>query len=137
MIEQYRGYQIEIEHSAPEWQAANNHALPFFQAPKDDLCLWRLSLAATTPVLDLPYPQYVDWQGAQRWLWAKASEASALQAIASKAGGHATLFKVSNAGLTVDKANGAFQPLSPVLTKINQGLRDQLDPHQVFHTGRI
>jgi FAD/FMN-containing dehydrogenase len=24
-----------------------------------------------------------------------------------------------------------------VLAKINQGLREQLDPHQVFNTGRI
>ncbi len=124
--------------AAKDWRTANNHQMPFFtKPPADDLCLWRLSIAATTPALDLPYPQYLEWQGAQRWLWAKASERDALQAIASKASGHACLFRSSTSGLEADKANGAFQPLAPVLAKINQGLRDQLDPHQVFNTGRI
>jgi glycolate oxidase FAD binding subunit len=124
--------------AAEDWRIANNHQMPFFtKAPADDLCLWRLSIAATTPALDLPYAQYIEWQGAQRWLWARAGERAALQAIASKAGGHACLFKSSTSGLHADKLNSAFQPLSPVLAKINQGLREQLDPHQVFHTGRI
>ncbi len=124
--------------AAKDWRTANNHQMPFFtKPPADDLCLWRLSIAATTPALDLPYPQYVEWQGAQRWLWAKAGERDALQAIASKAGGHATLFKSSQALSETDKTGNIFQPLPPVLAKINQGLRQQLDPHQVFNTGRI
>jgi glycolate oxidase FAD binding subunit len=124
--------------AAEDWRTANNHQMPFFtKAPADDLCLWRLSIAGTTPALDVPHPQYIEWQGAQRWLWARAGESAALQAIASKAGGHACLFKSSTSGLHADKLNSAFQPLSPVLAKINQGLREQLDPHQVFHTGRI
>jgi glycolate oxidase FAD binding subunit len=124
--------------AAEDWRTANNHQMPFFtKAPADDLCLWRLSIAATTPALDLPYAQYIEWQGAQRWLWARATEGAALQAIASKAGGHATLFKPSASGLEADKASGVFQPLAPVLAKVNQNLREQLDPHQVFNTGRI
>jgi glycolate oxidase FAD binding subunit len=130
--------QMDAAAASKDWQTANNHQMPFFtQAPADDLCLWRLSIAATAPALDLPHSQYVEWQGAQRWLWVRATEGAALQAIASKAGGHACLFKSSTSGLAADKANGAFQPLAPVLAKINQGLRDQLDPHQVFNTGRI
>lgn len=111
--------------------------MSFFTPPAGDLCLWRLSLPATTPALDVPYPQYVEWQGAQRWLWARASERETLQAIASKAGGHAVLFKASQAYGDADKASGAFQPLTPVLAKINQRLREQLDPHQVFNTRRM
>lgn len=121
-----------------DWRTANNQQMPFFtKAPAPDMCLWRLSIAATTSALDLPHAQYIEWQGAQRWLWAKASERDALQAIANKAGGHACLFKSSTFGLEADKASGAFQPQSAVLAKINQGLREQLDPHQVFNTGRI
>ncbi len=131
------GYAIPLEHSASEWLLATNLQLPFFSPPAPDLCLWRLSISATAPTLELPHLQYVDWQGAQRWLWARATEQSALQAIASKAGGHACLFKSSTSGLEADKVGGSFQPLAPVLAKINQGLRVQLDPHQVFNTGRI
>jgi glycolate oxidase FAD binding subunit len=124
--------------AAEDWRTANNHLMPFFtKAPADDLCLWRLSIAGTTPALDVPHPQYIEWQGAQRWLWARATEGAALQAIAHAAGGHATLFKASQALSETDKASSIFQPLAPVLAKINQGLREQLDPHQVFNTGRI
>jgi glycolate oxidase FAD binding subunit len=137
MAKEHGGYILPAEHSPAVWRSATNHAMSFFTPPADDLCLWRLSIAATTPVLGVPHPQYVEWQGAQRWLWARASEGAALQAIASKAGGHACLFKSSKSGLQADKVRGAFQPLSPVLAKINQGLREQLDPHQVFNTGRI
>ena len=129
---------MEASAAAEDWRTANNHQMPFFtKAPADDLCLWRLSIAATTPVLDVPYSQYVEWQGAQRWLWARASERDALQALASKAGGHAVLFRVSQKQGDADKAHGAFQALSPVLQKINRGLREQLDPHGVFNTRRM
>jgi glycolate oxidase FAD binding subunit len=85
----------------------------------------------------VPYPQYIEWQGAQRWLWARASEGDALRTIASAAGGHAVLFKASLAMGETDKVGGAFQALSPVLEKINQRLRVQLDPHGVFATNRL
>ncbi len=124
--------------AANDWRAANNHQMPVFtKAPSDDLCLWRLSIAATTPALNIPHAQYIEWQGAQRWLWARASEQSALQAMSHAAGGHATLFRASQLGGDTDKAAGAFQAQSAVLSKINQGLREQLDPYQVFNTGRI
>ncbi len=137
LVADHKGYALPSEGSPAVWRSANNHAMSFFTPSTDDLCLWRLSVAAATPELELPYPQLVEWQGAQRWLWASAAEGTALQAIASKAGGHAVLFKSSKSGLQVDKLNGAFQPFSPVLVKINQNLREQLDPHQVFNTQRI
>ena len=130
--------QMDTTAAALDWRTANNHQMPFFtEAPAPDMCLWRLSIAATTPALDIPHPQYIEWQGAQRWLWARAGERAALQAIASKAGGHATLFKSSQALNETDKVGAAFQPQSAVLAKINQGLREQLDPHGIFNTGRL
>ncbi len=137
LTQEQGGYVLPPEHSPAVWRTANDHAMSFFTPPADDLCLWRLSLPATTPALDVPYPQYVEWQGAQRWLWARASERSALQATASKAGGHAVLFRPSHKQGDADKAAGAFQVQSAVLTQINQNLRDQLDPHGVFNTRRI
>ncbi len=137
MTKEHGGYTLPQDRSPAVWRTANHHEMSFFTPPADDLCLWRLSVAATTPPLDLSFPQLVEWQGAQRWLWARATEGAALQAIASKAGGHATLFKASQKHSDTDKAQGAFQPLSPVLAKVNQNLREQLDQHQVFNTGRI
>jgi glycolate oxidase FAD binding subunit len=133
MTTEHGGYVLPPDHSPQVWRSANDHAMSFFTAPADDLCLWRLSLPATTPALQITHPQYIEWQGAQRWLWAKASQGDALRAIASKAGGHAVLFKSSDA----DKAAGVFQAQSAVLTKINHNLRQQLDPHGVFNTRRI
>ena len=137
LTQEQGGYVLPPEHSPAVWRSANDHVMSFFTPPADDLCLWRLSLPATTPALDVPYPQYVEWQGAQRWLWARASEHASLQAMASAAGGHATLFKSSPSGLQTDKAQGAFQPQSAVLTTINHQLRRELDPHGVFNTGRL
>jgi glycolate oxidase FAD binding subunit len=134
--------QMDSAAAAKDWQTANNHLMPFFvQTPvsssANEMCLWRLSLPATTPALPVPHPQYIEWQGAQRWLWARANEQHALQVIASAAGGHAVLFKSSQAHGDADKAQGAFQAQSAVLTTINQSLREQLDPHGVFNTRRI
>ncbi len=141
MRAEHGGYELPAESSSAVWHSANNHAMSFFTPPAGDLCLWRLSLPAATAALELPESlagaQYIEWQGAQRWLWARASEQAALQAIASKAGGHATLFRASQSGGDTDKAAGAFQPLTPVLAALNQRLREQLDPNGLFATGRM
>ena len=81
--------------AAQDWRGSGEQTLPFFDAPSPDACLWRLSVPQTAPVLDLPYAQYIEWQGAQRWLWAPASAAVTLREVAQKVGGHATLSRVS------------------------------------------
>ena len=54
--------------------------------------LWRLSVAQTAPVLDLPEPPLVEWHGGQRWVRAEPGDGAALREAAARAGGHATLF---------------------------------------------
>jgi glycolate oxidase FAD binding subunit len=142
MTQAHGGYVLPPQNSPAVWRSANNHAMSFFTPPPaDDVCLLRLSVPAATPVLDVPFAlngaQQVEWQGAQRWLWAKAGERDALQAIASKAGGHAVLFKTSQQHGDADKAGGVFQAQSAALSKINAGLRGQLDPFHVFNTRRL
>jgi glycolate oxidase FAD binding subunit len=69
--------------AGPDWAAARDQRLPFFSVPPaPDLCLWRLSVAQTTPVLDLPFAQFIEWHGGQRWLWAPAAAAAQLHALA-------------------------------------------------------
>ena len=123
--------------AAQDWRANTEQTLPFFDAPSPDVCLWRLSVPQTAPVLDLPYGQYIEWQGAQRWLWAPASAAVALRELAQSGGGHATLFRASAAHAQVDKIAGVNTPLYAVQARIQEQLQKQFDPKGVFATGRL
>lgn len=126
---------------AADWRASGEQTLPFFDPPSLDACLWRLSVPQTAPVLELPglaHPSpYIEWQGAQRWLWAPASAAVALRELAQSVGGHATLFRASAAHAEVDKAAGVNTPLGAVQQRIQQQLQQQFDPKGVFATGRL
>lgn len=123
--------------AAQDWRASGEQTLPFFDPPSPDACLWRLSVPQTAPLLDLPYAQYIEWQGAQRWLWAPASAAVALRELAQSVGGHATLFRASVAHAEVDKVAGVNTPLDAVQVRIQQQLQKQFDPKGVFATGRL
>ena len=129
--------QMDNAEAAQDWRASGEQTLPFFDAPSPDACLWRLSVPQTAPALDLPYPTYIEWQGAQRWLWAPASAALALRGLAQTVGGHATLFRASAAHADTDKAAGVNTPLDAVQQRIQQQLQKQFDPKGVFATGRM
>ena len=120
--------------AGPDWAACRDQSLPFFQSPSPDLCLWRLSLPQTAPVLDLPFAPLIEWQGAQRWLWAPASAAAQIRAAAAKVQGHAALFRAS-----ADGAPGVrrFDAESPVLQTITRRLREAFDPQGIFNPGRM
>jgi len=120
-----------------DWRASTEQALTFFDAPSRDDCLWRLSVPQTAPVLDLPYATYIEWQGAQRWLWAPATAAVPLRELAQSVGGHATLFRASAAHAELDKIAGVNTPLDAIQQRIQQQLQKQFDPKGVFATGRM
>jgi glycolate oxidase FAD binding subunit len=129
--------QMDNAQAAKDWRASNEHKLPFFlQAPSERDCLWRLSVPQTTPELELPYAQYVEWHGGQRWLWAPSSQALHLRNVAAQAGGHATLFKTSAAYGDADKRVGVFTPLSDVQQRIQNQLKQQFDPAGIFNPHR-
>jgi glycolate oxidase FAD binding subunit len=128
-----------------DWKASREQTLDFFQAPNEQDCLWRLSVPQTAPVLDVQVngavcPQYVEWHGAQRWLWAPAAQAEHVREAAVKAGGHATLFRTSAASRQtlgdVDKQAGVYTPLSAVQQRIQNELKKQFDPAGIFNPGR-
>ncbi len=120
-----------------DWQASGEQTLPFFsQSPSEDDCLWRMSLPQTAPVLELPYANYIEWHGAQRWLWAPASAVQRLRDAARQAGGHVTLFKTSAAHGDADKSVGVFTPLDAVHQRIQSELKKQFDPANIFCRGR-
>jgi glycolate oxidase FAD binding subunit len=130
-------HAMDNAEASQDWRASTEQTLPFFDAPSADACLWRLSVPQTAPVLDLPYAQYIEWQGAQRWLWAPASAAVTLRAMVQKVGGHATLFRASAKDAEADKDVGVNTPLDAVQERIQQQLQKQFDPKGVFATGRL
>jgi glycolate oxidase FAD binding subunit len=135
-----QGAQVTVMNNAEaaqDWRASGEQTLQFFDAPSPEACLWRLSLPQTAPVLDLPFATYIEWQGAQRWVWAPASAAGSLRSAAQAAGGHATLFRASAAHAEVDKEVGVNTALEAVQQRIQQQLQKQFDPKGVFATGRL
>ncbi len=133
--------RMDNAEAAQDWRASGEQALQFFEPPTSELCLWRLSVPQTAPVIDLPGlshpPQYIEWQGAQRWLWAPATAAQVLRDAAHRVGGHATLFRASLLGGASDKAVGVSAPLAAVQQRIQRELQKQFDPQGVFATGRM
>ena len=129
--------RMDNTQAGPDWAACREQSLPFFSPPAPELCLWRLSVPQTAPVLDLPYPVFIEWHGALRWLWAPASAAPRLRAAAVAAGGHATLFRISQAHGEADRAVGVFTPLSAVQLRIQQALLREFDPQGLFNPGRL
>jgi len=131
--------EIDNDKARPDWVDARDQRLPFFSAPAvPDLCLWRLSVAQTTAQLDLPSAPLIEWHGGQRWLWAPASAAAQLHALAQRAGGHATLFRRPAGGLAdADAEAPVFAAQDATQTRIQSALQQQFDPDGVFNTRRL
>ena len=121
------GTAMDPTAAARYWSDLREHLDPFFPG---DVPLWRLSIKSTTRALDLPGSQLLEWGGALRWL-KSAADAQGIRDIATRAGGHATLFRAN------DKSAGAFQPLPPALMRLHLNLKRALDPAGIFNPGRL
>lgn len=133
MAREAGGTRMHNAQAGHDWEDCRDQRLPFFTAPSPDVCLWRLSVPQTAPVLTLPYAQFIEWQGAQRWLWAPASAAAELRATVMAVNGHATLFRAG-----ADGAPGVphFQSQSAALQSIQSRLLEAFDPAGIFNPGR-
>lgn len=139
--------RMDNAQAVADWRASGEQTLPFFKTPPSEQdCLWRLSVPQTTPELKVlqngaACAQYIEWHGAQRWLWAGADKAAQIREVATRAGGHATLFRTSAASRQtlgdVDKQAGVFTPLNAVQQRIQSELKKQFDPAGIFNPGRI
>jgi len=134
MAREAGGQRMDNTRAGLDWAACRDQTLPFFRPPASDLCMWRLSVPQTAPVLDVPYAQLIEWQGAQRWCWAPAAAAPQIRAAAAAVQGHATLFRAS-----ADGAPGVrrFHEESPVLQGITRRLREAFDPQGLFNPNRM
>ena len=109
------------------WDGVREQTDPFFAGSAP---LWRLSLPAQAPALQLPGEQLLEWGGALRWLKSGDAPAS-LREAAARAGGHATLFRAA------EKPVGAFAPLSPALARLHRELKQVFDPAGILNPRRL
>lgn len=128
------GSAIGANEAADWWRDVRDQRLPFFGAGDIALAqgesLWRLSVPATTAVLDLPGDVFIEWGGAQRWYRTSAAPVD-VQSTAARVGGHATLFRGG------ERVASVFAPLSPPLMRIHRNLKAAFDPAGVFNPGRL
>lgn len=117
----------EVVDGTAFWRAVREHELDFFQ---DAQALWRLSVKSTTPPLNVPGPQLIEWGGALRWLRTDADAQSVRQAAAF-GGGHATLFRGGN------RAAAIFHPLAPALEQLHRRLKEKFDPAGILNPARL
>jgi glycolate oxidase FAD binding subunit len=132
--QQLGGRAVDANEAAAWWRSLRDHSQVFFvceaAALAAGVCLWRVSVPATAPVLELPGTQFIEWNGAQRWHRTSAS-AAIVRAAATKVGGHATLYRAA------DKSCGVFAPLSGPLLRIHRELKTAFDPAGVLNPGRL
>ena len=117
------------------WHSLREHTHKHFE--RTDLPLWRLSLPALTPdltpELDGPSDTLYDWAGTQRWVFTD-TDATQIRKIASKAGGHAQLFR-ADTGLK--KSVGVTHPTSAAVMKLHHNLKQEFDPAGILNPGRL
>ncbi len=136
MLAEVTGQRMDNAQAQGDWALCRNQQLPFFARPTDpNLALWRLSVAQTAPVLDLPASPLIEWHGGLRWLWAPLEAGPALQAQAAAYGGNATVFVAPHAYST--RASGQFGLQEPALMAIQQRLKASLDPKGIFNPRRL
>jgi len=128
--EKLGGEVLAADEAAVFWDAIREQTHRYFAGNEP---LWRLSVASVTPPLGVAGPTLIEWGGALRWLRGDQG-AEQMRTLANRAGGHATLFRGSDA---LKAASGVFQPLSPVLMQIHRRLKHAFDPHGIFNPGRM
>jgi glycolate oxidase FAD binding subunit len=109
------------------WTGLREQTDAFFSGPEP---LWRMSVPSTSHAIDLPGRQFLEWNGALRWLKSSA-DGKAIRDAAARLKGHATLFRAA------DKSAGCFSQLDPVLERLHRNLKSAFDPAGIFNPGRM
>jgi glycolate oxidase FAD binding subunit len=131
--ERLGGERLEAGAAKSWWLSVRDQSAEFFSLGEESLArgdaLWRLSVPSVTAALALPGEQFIEWGGAQRW-WRTTAPAGVVREAAARAGGHATLIRGK------DRVE-VFAPLSAVLMRVHQGLKQAFDPARIFNPGRL
>ena len=109
------------------WQSLRDQTHPFFAGT-----IWRLALPSTAR-LELPGEWLIEWHGGLRWL-RSAGEPQQVREAATRAGGHATLFR---ADTSLARRGAVFQPLPRAAMALHQRIKRTFDPSGIFNPGRM
>lgn len=123
----HRQVAEHIVETATFWQQLRDQQLAFFQTKQP---LWRLSVPAITPSLELAGETFIEWGGALRWLRSDLS-AQVIREKVAAVGGHATLYR---GGKVNDEI---FHPLPKNLAVLHQRLKTQFDPHNILNRNKM
>ena len=127
------GERLESGAAHAWWLSVRDHSAEFFSLGEERLArgeaLWRLSVPSVAAALALPGEQFIEWGGAQRW-WRTTATPDVVREAAARSGGHATLIRGK------DRVE-VFAPLSAVLMRVHQGLKQAFDPARIFNPGRL
>ena len=116
-----------LDNAAPFWESVREQRHTFFQ---QTIPLWRISVASFAPMTDYPAPVFIDWGGAQRWMFSEHT-ADDIWQLAESQGGHATLFRHG------DRTDEVFQPPAPLLKALHMNIKLAFDPYLIFNQGRL
>ncbi len=125
------------------WRNLREQQLSWFSQMPNHHALWRLSLPANCPALEVPKdcsPEIMmEWHGQERWIQGPANQSTAnvLQKLALQHGGHATCFRSFGAEGFERFTRLESNPLTAGLEVVQKRLRHSFDPFGVFTTGRL
>lgn len=112
------------------WASVREQEHDYFKARPVDQALWRFSLPTTAAPLALPGKQFVEWNGAQRWLYGENLELAALRAEAARLGGAVSCFRGTQ--------TQSYQSNIPEsLLGLHRRLKLAFDPQGIFNPGRL
>jgi glycolate oxidase FAD binding subunit len=117
----------ELAEAQGFWTSIKEHTHPFFHGAGN---LWRLTVPASSAVLDVPGRTLMEWTGAQRWLVPDDARAD-LHEHGVRAGGFATRFRAAQPEANV------FAPLPAALMHIHRELKKTFDPYAILNPGRL
>lgn len=122
-------FDTDSESTKETWRAIRD-VQPFHDGEGD---VWRLSVKPTDAAglvarIDRAEALY-DWGGGLIWLRVpKGSSETEIRRAIAETGGHATLIRGTRGG-------GVFQPLSPPVAALQEGLRRRFDPKGLLNPG--
>lgn len=125
------------------WRNLREQQLSWFSQMPNHHALWRLSLPANCPVLEMPedcLPEIImEWHGQERWVQGPANQSTAnvLQKLAIQHGGHLTCFRSLSTEAFERFTRLDSNPLTAALEGVQKRLRHSFDPVGVFTTGRL
>ena len=125
------------------WHNLREQQLSWFSQMPNHHALWRLSLPANCPVLEMPkdcLPEIImEWHGQERWIQGPANQLTAnmLQKLAIQHGGHLTCFRSLSTETFERFTRLDSNPLTAGLEAVQKRLRHSFDPFGVFTTGRL